>query len=140
MFCPQCGSKNDEQSLHCSQCGAALQQPPAVQAPVQAPPPQYPAPGAQPYYPPPQFGTAPPPTLPPVPNYLTQAIMATIFCCIPVGIFAIIRANEVNKKLAAGDYAGAVQASNSAKSLCWWSVGAGIGFTILYYMHQLGKF
>jgi hypothetical protein len=66
--------------------------------------------------------------------------MATIFCCIPVGIFAIIRANEVNKKLAAGDYAGAVQASNSAKSLCWWSVGAGIGFTILYYMHQLGKF
>ena len=42
--------------------------------------------------------------------------------------------------LAAGDYAGAVLASNSAKSLCWWSVGAGIGFTILYYMHQLGKF
>jgi hypothetical protein len=136
MFCPQCGSNNAEQARHCSQCGTALQQPVAVQAP----PPQYPAPGAPPYYPPPQFNAGVPPTLPSVPNYMTQAVLATLFCCIPVGIFAIIRANEVNKKLAAGDYAGAVQASNSAKSLCWWSVGAGIAFSILYYMHQLGKF
>jgi hypothetical protein len=144
MFCPQCGSNNDDQARHCSQCGTALQpvavQAPPPQYPAPGAPPQYPPPAAPPYYPPPQFNAGVPPTLPSVPNYMTQAILVTLFCCIPVGIVAIIRANEVNKKLGAGDYAGAVQASNSAKSMCWWAVGAGIAFSILWTMHNLGKF
>ena len=49
-----------------------------------------------------------------VPNYLVPAILVTIFCCLPVGIAAIIQAAQVNGKLQAGDYEGAV--SNSCYS------------------------
>jgi len=93
MFCPQCGFNNDQQSRHCSQCGAALQPPAAIQPPVPqypAPPPQYPAPGAQPYYAPPPFQPGVPVILPPVPNYMTQAVLVTLFCCLPLGIVGII--------------------------------------------------
>ena len=55
-----------------------------------------------------------------VSNYLVQAILVTIFCCLPFGIVAIVFAAQVNGKLAAGDYAGAVQTSNQAKM--WVSV------------------
>jgi hypothetical protein len=61
-----------------------------------------------------------------VPNYLVQAILTTIFCCIPFGIVAIVFAAQVNGKLAAGDYAGAVQASNQAKMWSWISFGLGL--------------
>lgn len=61
-----------------------------------------------------------------VPNYLVQAILATVFCCLPFGIAAIVFAAQVNGKLAAGDYAGAVQSSKQAKMWCWISVAAQI--------------
>lgn len=66
-----------------------------------------------------------------VPNYLVQAILVTIFCCLPLGIVGIIFATQVNTKLAAGDYAGAVEASNKAKQ--WTMIGfiAGIVITVL---------
>ena len=35
-----------------------------------------------------------------VPNYLVQAILTTIFCCLPFGIVAIVFAAQVNGKLA----------------------------------------
>ena len=60
-----------------------------------------------------------------VPNYLVQAILVTLFCCLPFGIVAIVFAAQVNGKLAAGDYQGAVYASNQAKLWCW--VGFGLG-------------
>lgn len=59
-------------------------------------------------------------------NYLVQAILVTICCCIPGGIVAIVYAAQVNGRLAAGDYAGAVNASNNAKTWCWVSFGLGI--------------
>jgi len=67
-----------------------------------------------------------PTTLRNVPNYLVQAILTTIFCCLPFGIVAIVFAAQVNSKLAAGDYAGAVQTSNQAKMWCWISFGIGL--------------
>ncbi len=60
-----------------------------------------------------------------VPNYLVQAILCTLCCCIPFGIVAIVFAAQVNGRLAEGDYAGAVQASNQAKLWCW--IGFGLG-------------
>ena len=36
----------------------------------------------------------------------------------PMGIVAIVFSTQVNKKLAMGDYAGAVEASNKAKLWC----------------------
>jgi len=67
-----------------------------------------------------------------VPNYLVQAILVTIFCCLPLGIVSIVFAAQVNGKLAAGDYYGAADSSNRAKMWCWWSFGLGLGFMILY--------
>jgi hypothetical protein len=69
-----------------------------------------------------------------VPNYLVQSILVTLCCCWPLGIVAIIQAAQVNSKLQAGDYEGAVRASQSAKQLCWWSFGAGLVVGVLYFI------
>jgi hypothetical protein len=63
-----------------------------------------------------------------VPNYLVPAIIS-IFCCWPLAIPAIIFATQVNGKVAAGDMAGAQEASEKAKKfmklafiiggICW---------------------
>ena len=63
-----------------------------------------------------------------VPNYLVPAIIST-FCCWPLAIPAIIFATQVNGKVAAGDMAGAQEASEKAKKfmklafiiggICW---------------------
>lgn len=50
-----------------------------------------------------------------VPNHLVWAIAATIFCCLPAGIVAIVYAAQVNGMLDAGDYIGARRASRNAK-------------------------
>jgi hypothetical protein len=61
-----------------------------------------------------------------VPNYLVQAILCTLCCCLPFGIVAIVFAAQVNGKLQAGDYAGAVEASRKAKMWCWIAFGVGL--------------
>jgi len=59
---------------------------------------------------------------PPMPeNYLVWAILATIFCCWPIGIFAIIKSTKVSSAYTAGDYAGAQQASEDAKKFTIWT-------------------
>ena len=68
-----------------------------------------------------------------VPNYLVQAILVTIFCCLPFGIVAIVFAAQVNGKLAAGDYTGAVQTSKQAKMWCWVAFGLGLLFVVAYF-------
>lgn len=67
-----------------------------------------------------------------VPNYLPQAILTTVFCCLPFGIVAIVYAAQVNSKLAAGDYEGALSASKSAKLWSWISFGSGLAFLLIY--------
>ena len=65
-----------------------------------------------------QDWTPPPPAGTPanVPNYLVPAIISAI-CCFPLGIISIVFAAQVNGKVAAGDIAGAMQASKLAKIL-----------------------
>ena len=67
--------------------------------------------------PPPSYGTPGQgaPGAPPK-NYLVQSIIACILCCVPAGIVAIVFATQVNSKWQAGDYAGAQQASQRAKT------------------------
>jgi hypothetical protein len=74
-----------------------------------------------------------------VPNYLTQAILLTIFCCLPFGIVAIVYAAQVNTKLQAGDFEGAIIASDNAKKWCWISFVAGILFLILYVVLMIAS-
>lgn len=67
-----------------------------------------------------------------VPNYLTRAILVTIFCCLPFGIPAIVYASQVNGKLQAGDSAGAQESSRKARLWCWWSVSSYLGLIAIY--------
>ena len=67
-----------------------------------------------------------------VPNYLTQAILVTICCCVPFGIPAIIFAAQVNSKLAAVDLAGAQDASRKARMWCWIAFGLGLLAGLVY--------
>ena len=60
-----------------------------------------------------------------VQNYLIPAILATIFCCLPLGVVSIIFATQVNSKVAAGDTAGAMEASKKAKMFMFLSLGLG---------------
>jgi hypothetical protein len=108
MFCPQCGANNADTATSCVQCGKTLQ--PVAQVVSQS--------AVQP--------------VANVPNYLVFAILATLLCCLPAGIPAIIYAAQVNGKLQAGDIAGAQQASKNAKLWCWISVGAGLFFVVAY--------
>lgn len=72
----------------------------------------------QPAYGQPQYGQEPfdPERMPPMPdNYLVWAIIATICCCIPAGIPAIIYASKVSPAYMRGDYNGALDASSKAQ-------------------------
>src|SRR5438477_4461981 len=112
MFCSQCGANNADTAAVCMQCGRNLQAAtPAV--PMQA------------------TGVVLPPGTT-VQNYLVFAILATVFCCLPTGIPAIVYAAQVNGKLQAGDIAGAQAASKNAKMWCWISFGLGLAFYLFY--------
>lgn len=110
MFCTQCGANNPDNALVCTQCGRNLQASATS------------LPGSGPVLPP---GTT-------VPNYLVFAILATIFCCIPLGIPAIVYAAQVNGKLQAGDLVGAQLASKNAKMWCLIAAGVGLLAGVLY--------
>jgi interferon-induced transmembrane protein/zinc ribbon protein len=112
MFCTQCGANNADTAAVCVQCGRNLQAP-TPPTPLQT------------------TGVVLPPGAA-VQNYLVFAILATVFCCLPAGIPAIIYAAQVNSKLQAGDLAGAQAASNNAKMWCLISLGLGLGSIVLY--------
>ena len=98
--------------------GAPYRGQPAGQ-PYGGQPPGY---GAQQYGGPPYGG--PPyggPTGAPPPNYLVWAILSTLFCCLPLGVAAIVFAAQVNTKYNVGDYAGAQDSSRKARNFSLWS-------------------
>src|SRR6188508_172852 len=92
--------------------------------------------GSPPPPPPPPYGAMPAgqPSAggPPPPNYLVWAILATIFCCLPLGIPAIVFASQVNSKWQTGDFSGAQEASRKAKQFSLWSTIAGVVVGVLY--------
>ena len=114
MFCTQCGANNPDTAVVCAQCGRNLQAG-STAIPLQA------------------TGVVLPPGTT-VPNYLVFAILATVFCCLPAGIPAIVYAAQVNSKLQVGDLAGAQLASKNAKLWCLISLGLGLGVVGLYAM------
>ncbi len=67
-----------------------------------------------------------------IPNYLAQAILVTLFCCLPLGIVAIVYASQVNGKLAQGDIEGARRASEQAKTYSTLSLILGIVGAIIW--------
>ena len=67
-----------------------------------------------------------------VPNYLVQAVLMTIFCCLPFGIVSIVYAAQVNGRIASGDVQGAMQSSERAKLWAWVSFGIGIAIYAIF--------
>ena len=129
-FCSNCGTGLSPQASFCPECGTVV---PQAQVPSGRPP----DPAPPPAEPPPQRVPRPSAPIAPgthVPNYLVQAILVTIFCCLPFGIVSIVFAAQVNGKLGAGDYAGALEASQKAKTWAWVSFWVGLGITVLWIL------
>lgn len=74
----------------------------------------------------------PPAGGPPPKNWLVESILVTIFCCMPLGIVAIINAANVNSRLAVGDFAGAQEASANAGKWVKYALFGGIAGIVLY--------
>lgn len=96
MYCSKCGSANDDNAYKCVKCGEVIHRGGSASA-TQT-----------------------------VPNYLVQAILTTLFCCLPFGIPAIVYAAQVNSKLAGGDIDGALDCSKKAAMWAWISFGVGL--------------
>lgn len=78
----------------------------------------------------------------PPPNYLAWSILATIFCCPPLGIVSIVYAAQVNSKWQMGDFEGARLSSKNAR--LWALITLGVGliggviWTLLVLLGVLG--
>ena len=110
ICCQSCGAENDSNAQRCVKCGRSL---PQSLQPAQK-----------------SVGN--------VPTHLAEAIVVTLLCCLPFGIVAIVYAAQVNTKLQAGNYAGALEASNMAKTWCWVSFGVGLLLCVIYALGSLG--
>jgi hypothetical protein len=121
MYCPSCGAQAVSGASFCSRCGARITDAtPAQQSPPESTPP------------------APPPTgfkaaeAASIPTYLPYSILVTLFCCLPLGIPAIIYAARTSSRAAAGDLEAARSDSKQAKKWTWISFWGGILFWFLY--------
>ena len=57
---------------------------------------------------------------------LILAILVTLFCCLPLGIAAIVFAAIGMSRASSGDYTGAEAAAGTARILTWVSFGVGL--------------
>ncbi|OON68388.1 hypothetical protein B0919_13860 [Hymenobacter sp. CRA2] len=74
-------------------------------------------------------------------NWLVESILVTLFCCLPFGIVGIINAASVNSRYDAGDYNGALHASEQAGK--WTKIGLIIGLASIvlsFILSMLGVF
>lgn len=78
-----------------------------------------------------QWNTPSPSVTGTVPNFLIPAIIS-LFCCMPLGIVAVIFAAQVNGKVAAGDTAGAMESSKKAKMFSFIAIGLGLLLILCY--------
>ena len=117
MYCPSCGAQNPDDAVFCSGCGKKLQ--PAGGGPQGGAVRQ-----AQP------GGLAAPNML----YYMLGAIAATILCCPPVGIAAIVFAVLINSKATGGDLEGAQKAAKTSMILSIVAAGLGLIGWLMFLM------
>ena len=130
MYCPQCGTQNEETAAYCKQCGYAMNT-----AAAAAPPPP---PTPQPFVQPPMVQPGQIPVVPlQIPSYMVQAVLVTLFCCLPLGIVGIFKANTINKKIRAGDIPGAFADSKANKTLLWVGFGVGLVINVILVINKM---
>jgi hypothetical protein len=69
-----------------------------------------------------------------VDTHLAKAILATIFCCMPLGVVAIVKAVMVQGRLDAGDVEGARRLSREASTWGNWSIGLALVGMAVYFV------
>lgn len=74
----------------------------------------------------------PPVREPMPPTYMVWAILATVCCCLPAGIAAIVFSANVSSRYFARDYEGARRASRQAEIWIIVSIVTGVVFNALY--------
>lgn len=109
-ICPKCGEHIEAQFNSCWNCGTGKSGTGKIGSPPIVP--QEPEPLS-------------------IPTYLTGAIAALFFCW-PIAILAIVNALDAKRKLEAGNYAAAREASAKAKTWCWISLLVGLIVIVLY--------
>ncbi len=116
MFCVKCGSEIPEGGHFCPCCGAktapAENTANAVKQPVQS-------------YPPPKIN-----------DYLVPSILVLIFCCLPLGIVALVYSIQTQDLIKRGDYAAAQEKSDKAKFWVLLSFILGIIFCCILYAER----
>lgn len=117
----------DVPELACIISGPKVPQPPAYQ-------PVLPTPSVFP-----QEIQQPVPSQPCPPNYLVWAIIATVLCCTPLGIVAIVYSAGVSSAYHSGDLETAMRRSRKARLWTIVAAVAGVLFTIFYTIYALSS-
>ena len=105
MICNNCGKAIPDGSLACPFCGRTfVAQPMMQQVPVN------------------------------IPSHMTEAILVTLFCCLPFGIAAIIQASKVSGFVASGNIPAAQAASDEAYKYVKISFFSGLIIGILSFI------
>jgi hypothetical protein len=107
MFCPNCGVEVSEKAIVCIKCGVGLK-------------------GAS-------LNNVSLNNVTPQPKtWLVESILVTLFCCLPFGIAGIVNAANVSSRYGAGDYDGAMRASQQAGNWTKISFWIGIAGLVIY--------
>lgn len=67
-------------------------------------------------------------------NWIWLGIVATVLCCLPLGIVSIVYASKVDSAWHRGDYQGAINSSKKAQMWGFISIGAGFIAYILIFI------
>jgi hypothetical protein len=67
-------------------------------------------------------------------NNMIWAILSTIFCCLPLGIVAIINAAKVDGLYRSGDHAAAREAAENAKKYSLFGFIFGLIGSVIYFI------
>ena len=116
MICPRCGKENKEDTAFCIACGQNLKEEISSSEDAQGNTyTQQPMPNDGQV----EYSVKGIPVYPVINNYMIWSILSTIlstvFCCLPIGVGAIIYSAQVDTLLARGNYQGALNASRNAK-------------------------
>lgn len=110
--CPKCGHENPTDTEWCSNCRVGLAGAPIAET---------------------EEENATPPFFH---DYLVLSILATVFCCLPFGVVAIVYSAMARAKWSSKDYAGAADLSGTAGKWAWAAVIGGLITLVMYFVIQ----